>query len=99
MDIEWPANEPIPQNIDDALARGWEVGSSDGEVSDDERITTGTMDLEKWVGDLLLKMEIPFQSTTTFGKPFIKRASLQIPSDSDEQLESLESLASEQGGN
>ena len=96
MDIEWPANEPVPQSIEDALKRGWEVIGNESELSEDERFETGVDVLQKHIGRVRLELKIPFKSEKVHGRPYIDGAFISIPDDIAEQLESLEVLASEQ---
>ena len=75
--IKWPKNEPIPQSIEEALALGWNVDGSGSEVSDDERVETGTATLKKKLGNVDLALDIPYRSEITYGQPSNHRAFIE----------------------
>jgi hypothetical protein len=80
MRIDWPETEPIPQSIEEALALGWQVdGSSDNEMSADERVETGHVVLVKDVGMLGLLLKIPFRAEFSYGTPFGAEALVSVP--------------------
>lgn len=67
-EVCWPAGEPVPQSLKEALALGWEISGGDG-GGPDEFSETGEIWLHKTVGMLALHITLPYQSTISFGKP------------------------------
>jgi hypothetical protein len=80
--VSWPDTEPIPQSMEEALALEWTVvGYGGGEMSDDERVQTGNMELVKDAGMLRLLLEIPFRAEFSYGKPYTPRAVIPVPNE------------------
>jgi hypothetical protein len=80
MDVNWPDSEPIPQNMEQALALQWEIiGSGVDQRSDDERTQSGNIELKKYVGMLELYLEIPFRAEYTYGQPHSASAIVRVP--------------------
>jgi hypothetical protein len=82
--VDWPAGEPIPETMEQALALGWEVeGEGRQEVSKDERLRTGNMDLSKRLGTIQLRLRFPFRAEFSYGKPHSAKAIVRVPDDAE----------------
>lgn len=67
-EVNWPAGEPVPQSLQEALDAGWEISGGNG-GGPDEFSEVGEMWLRKTVGMLALQLTIPYRSSITFGTP------------------------------
>jgi hypothetical protein len=76
--VQWPESEPIPQNLEEALANGWEITGSSASASDDELTQEGTADLYKQIGMVELNLRIPFRAAITYGRPCEPKAIVEI---------------------
>jgi hypothetical protein len=75
MKVNWPESEPIPESLEEALALGWQIeGIWDNEMSRDQCVQTGYLDVTKDVGMLGLCLKIPFRAEFSYGKPCIRHA-------------------------
>jgi hypothetical protein len=79
--VPWPAEEPIPASIEEALAIGWELGGFFVEPCDEnEFVSEGTADLRKTVGMIELYLKIPVRQVLTYGKPYAPDAIVETSS-------------------
>lgn len=67
-EVNWPAGEPIPQSMKEALELGWEICGGNG-GGPDEFSETGETWLRKTVGTLALHLTVPYRAKISFGKP------------------------------
>jgi len=68
-EIEWPAYEPIPNTLEEALANGWEILGSDIDSQPEDTLQTGEVILKKCVGRLELHLSVPYVARYTFDRP------------------------------
>lgn len=79
LTIQWPEDEPIPQSPEEAIRLGWKEGQS---AHLDVAKGHGTVEFWKNIDDphhrgrsvALLRFQIPFTATLTYGPPCEMRA-------------------------
>jgi hypothetical protein len=67
--VDWPENEKTPSSLREAQASGWEIEGNDWEASEDETIHVGTMNLLKKIGNMALRLKIPYRAELVHGRP------------------------------
>jgi len=72
-EVNWPAGEPIPQSLKQALKLGWEVSGGSGDGPDDFT-EIGEAWLHKTVEGIALHLTVPYRSKIKYGKPHTPRA-------------------------
>lgn len=72
-EVEWPADEPIPNTLEEALAMGWQAVGLDTTSRYEDSFQTGYVELSKKIKvagmEFEFLLDVPYTARFTFDRP------------------------------